>query len=76
MSRFRIREQDTIKASATSDETRRFLGSIYDSGFTTIQEVETTLLSRIPHFAGKKINITITNCDKEECKNYTISVNK
>jgi hypothetical protein len=76
MGRFRIKEQDTIKATAVSEDTRKFLSSIYDSGFTTIQEVEDSLTRKIPHFTGKKINITITNCDKEECKNYTISVNK
>lgn len=73
--RFRIKETDTIKATATSVQTRKLLSSIYDSGFTSIDEVKDILLSKIPYFGGKKIDISILNIDKDECKNLTINVN-
>jgi len=69
MKRFRI------KATACSEKTRKLLCSVYDSGFTTIKEVQNALIRKIPYFNGKKINITITNLEKEQSKNYTINVN-
>jgi hypothetical protein len=75
MKRFRIKENDTIKATACSEKTRKILSSVYDSGFTTIKEVQNALIRKIPYFNGKKINITITNLEKEQSKNYTINVN-
>lgn len=75
MQRFRIKETDTIKATATSSKTRKLLCSMYDSGFTTIEGVQTALLKKIPFFGGKSIDISITNLDKEQYKNLTIRVN-
>jgi hypothetical protein len=75
MGNFRIKEKDTIKATACSEQTRKILSSVYDSGFTTIKQVENALIRKIPYFDGKKINITITNLEKEQSKNYTINVN-
>ena len=73
--RFRIRKKDTIKATISSVMTRKILSSVYDSGFTTISEVEAALIRKIPHFEGKEVLITITNIDKEESKQYTIKTN-
>jgi hypothetical protein len=75
MKKFRIKRIETIKGTACSEKTGKILSSIYDSGFTTIKEVERTLIRKIPYFDGKKINITITNIEKEISKNYTINVN-
>ena len=75
MQRFRIKETDTIKATATSTKTRKFLSSVYDSGFTTIEGVQRALLRKIPHFEGKSIDISITNLDKEQYKNFEVRVN-
>lgn len=73
--RFRIKEKDTIKATVSSVMTRKILASVYDSGFTTISEIEAELIRKIPHFEGKEVLITITNIDKEESKQYTIKTN-
>lgn len=75
MSRFRIKNSDTIKATASSAKTRKLLCSLYDSGYTSIKQVERALIAKIPYFDGKKIDITITNLEKEQSKHYTINVN-
>jgi hypothetical protein len=75
MKKFRIKNCETVKATASSEKTGKLLSSLYDGGFTTIKAVERALIRKIPHFEGKKINITITNLDKEISKNYTINVN-
>ena len=72
---FKIAKKDCIKAFAVSNTTGKILSSVYDSGFTTISEVQSTLLRKIPFFGGKKINIQITNLDKEKYKSFDISVN-
>lgn len=75
MKRFRIREDDTVKATAVSDN-RKLLSSVYDGGFTTIKEVEAALIRKIPYYSGNKIVISILNIDKDEYKDYTIKVNQ
>jgi hypothetical protein len=74
-SRFRLSFTDTVKATVASAQTGKFLASIYDSGFTTIKQVESALLSKVPHFGGKKVNVSITNLDKEQSKSYELNVN-
>ncbi len=75
MSKFRIKERNTIKASCSNKETGKFLASIYDSGFTTIGQVEGALLRKIPFTSAKKIEITIVNEDEQISKTYTKKVN-
>ena len=75
MKRFRISEDDTIKAVAVSEKTGKLLSSLYDSGFSTISEVKNSLLRKIIYFEGKKISIRITNEKKETYKNFVVKVN-
>ena len=72
---FRIKESDTIRANALNVE-GRVLATVYDSGFKTIKQVESTLLRKIPHFGGQKVDISILNIDKDIYKRYTINVNQ
>lgn len=76
MGRFRIAKNDTIKASAYCPKQRKLLATVYDDNFTRIDEVKSALLRKIPHFSGKKIEISITNQDKETNKSFEISVNR
>ena len=76
MRRFRIKENDTISASAFNSESGKLLASLYDSGFTTIGQVESALLRKIPYTIAKKIDITIINKYEETSKFYTKKVNK
>lgn len=69
----RISRKDEIKATAMGD--REMLASLFDSGFTTLAEVEKALIRKIPFYSGSKLNITITNLDKQESKNYDLKVN-
>ena len=71
---FRIKESDTVRANVLSVE-GRVLATVYDSGFKTIKQVESTLLRKIPHFGGKKLQLSILNIDKDIYKRYTINVN-
>lgn len=72
---FRIKESDTVRANALNIE-GKVLATIYDSNFTTIKQVESALLRKIPHFVGKKLDISIFNIDKDIYKRYTINVNQ
>ena len=76
MSRFRIKANDTIKASCSNKETGKFLSSIYDSGFTTIGQVESALFHKIPFTSAKHIDICIVNQDEQTSKTYTKKINK
>lgn len=75
MVRFRIKERDTVKATASCSKTRKLLSSVYDGGFTTIDGVKSALLRKIPHYSGNKISISITNIDEETHKSFEINVN-
>jgi hypothetical protein len=75
MSRFRIKANDTIKASCSNKETGKFLSSIYDSGFTTIGQVENALMRKIQYTNAKHIDICIVNQDEQTSKTYTKKVN-
>lgn len=75
MSRFRIKANDTIKAFCNNKETGKFLSSIYDSGFTTIGQVENALMSKIPYTNAKHIDICIVNQDEQTSKTYIKKVN-
>ena len=70
---FRVGKKDCIKAFAISGTTGKILSSVYDSGFTKVSEIQSELLRKIPYFGGNKINIQITNIDKEKHKSFDIS---
>ena len=72
---FRIKESDTVRANVLNME-GKVLATVYDSGFTTKKQVESTLLRKIPHFSGQKVEIGIFNIDKDTYKRYTIKVNQ
>lgn len=74
--KFRIGKEDTIKATAYNSEKRNILATIYDSGYTKIEQVINELYRKIPHYTGKKIEITIYNQDKEKIKHITRKVNQ
>ena len=73
--KFRISENNTIKASLRCTEHGKLLSTVYDSGFTTIKQVQSTLLRKVPHYTGKSATVSITNLDKEENKTYQIKLN-
>lgn len=72
---FRIKESDTVRANVLNMECK-VLATVYDSGFTTKKQIECALLRKIPHFGGKKVEISIFNIDKDTYKRYTINVNQ
>lgn len=75
MKRFRIKKEDTVSAQAVS-ERGKLLAPLYDSGFTTIAQVESALLRKIPYYGGKKLEIRILNNDEQTYKTYDKNVNK
>jgi len=74
--KFRIKENDTIYATVSNKESGKLLASLYDSGFTTIGQVESSLLRKIPYTSAKKLDFTVTNKDEQTSKCYTKKVNK
>ena len=72
--RFRLSVNDTVKATAYSNG--KLLASLYDSQFTTIEQITSTLIRKIPYFSGKIIEISIHNETKDTSKYLTIKVNK
>ena len=62
--RFRISKNDTIKATAFTGG--KLLASLYDSQFTTIDQITSTLIGKIPYFSGKSIEISIYNETKQK----------
>lgn len=75
MANFRIKQNDTIHATVCNNENGKLLASIYDSGFTTIGQVESALLRKIPYTSAKKLDFTIVNKDEQISKSYTKKVN-
>ena len=71
---FRISKNDEIKARALS-ENNNLLALVYDSGFTTINEVVNVLMSKIQYTSSKKITIVITNITKETVKYIDKNIN-
>lgn len=71
MTNFRIKNNDTVYATVCNAESGKLLASIYDSGFTTIGQVESALLRKIPYTSAKKLDITIVNKDEQTSKSYT-----
>ena len=74
--RFRIKNNDTVYATVCNKESGKLLASTYNSGFTTIGQVESVLLRKIPYTSAKKLEFTITNKDEQISKCYTKKVNK
>jgi hypothetical protein len=73
MKRFRIRQLDTIKATLVS-ENGKLLSSVYDSGFSSISEVKSRLISKVPYYSGRVYSVCISNLDKEEYKSFNVLV--
>ena len=73
--RFIISKNDTVKATMSSHD-GKLLSSVYDSQFTTINEVVGMLISKVPYTPTKSVNITIYNVDKDTVKYLTKKVNK
>ena len=73
--RFRISKNDTVKATM-SNNNGMILASLYDSQFTTINDVVSSLVRKVPHASTGKVNITIWNQDKDTVKYITKKVNK
>ena len=72
--RFRIKKDDTIQAYA-KNVNGKLLSSLYDSGFTTIEQVRIAILRKISYFSGNKIDISITNETEQTWKQFQIKVN-
>ena len=72
--RFRVSKNDTIKAIASGKN--GLLSTVYDSEFTSINQVINRLISKIPYYSGKTIEISIYNIDKQTVKYITKKVNK
>ena len=72
--KFRISKNDTIKATASGQN--GLLLTVYDSGFTTISQVVGKLISKIPYYSGKSIEISIYNENTQRIKYITKKVNK
>lgn len=72
--RFRISKDDTIKATISCNYV--LLNSIYDSQFTTIGEVISRLISKVPYFQSKYVEINIYNETKGQSKYITKIINK
>ena len=72
--KFRISKNDEIKATASGSD--GLLSSVYDSQFTTIDEVVGVLMRKIPYYSGKKIDVEIFNMTKDKVKYLSINVNK
>lgn len=74
MTNFRIKERDTVTAKATS-ESGKLLATLYDGGFTRKSQVVSALLSKIPYYSGKFIEVSILNEDTETYKIFRIKTN-
>lgn len=72
--RFRVSKNDTIKATASGEN--GLLSTVYDSEFTTIDQIVSRLISKIPYYSGGTIEISIYNIDKQTVKYITKKVNK
>lgn len=72
--RFRVKQNDTVKAYASNTE-GKLLASLYDSGFTRKSQIDNRLINKIPHYSGKKIQISISNEDTNTYTSYLINVN-
>lgn len=72
--RFRIAYNDTIRAYIYNSR-GKLLATLYDSGFTTIKQVETALINKVPYFSGKRLEVSILNEDKGAYKHYETKVN-
>ena len=76
MKKFRVKQNDTVRATAVNPENRVRMAGLYDSGFTKISEIQSALLRKIAYCNAKSLDISITNEDEQTHKSYTIKVNK
>lgn len=62
MKRFRISKHDMVKAHIFNKD-GKLLTTLYDSGFTTIDQIKTTLRGKVNGY--NKTSISISNEDKQ-----------
>ena len=72
----RISTKDEIKANVYNPKTRKLLAYLFDDNFSTIKEIESALLKKIPFTYARELEVSIYNLTKEEGKTYTIRVNQ
>ena len=76
MNKFRIKQSDTIKATLIEQRSGRLIATVYDSEFTTINQVVRALFNKVRYTTAKKVNVAIHNLDKEQSKHFVLNVNK
>ncbi len=73
--KFKLSRQNTVNASLQCAKSGKLLATLYDSGFTTIKQVQSALFNKVAHFTGLKVIVSITDTDKEQNKTYKVKVN-
>ncbi len=72
---FRLSKSDSVRVEAVSPS-GRLLAIYTDDGYTKIAQCIATILRKIPHYEGARIDVRITNLTKETFTNRFIKVNK
>lgn len=63
--KFRISANDTVKAQIFNSDDK-LIASLYDSGFTTISQIKSSLLGKVNDYNKRgKFTYSIVNEDKE-----------
>jgi hypothetical protein len=77
MKRFRINKDNTVLGTVSSLGTHNdhLLASVYDSGFTTINQIISTLNRKIAFYGGNKLSYRIAIPEKELVKYIIKKVN-
>lgn len=73
-SRFRLYEKDEVKIEAVSNG--KLLATVRDSGFGKVAQAVGAVLRKIPHFAGKTIEVRITNLTRDTYTYRYIATNR
>lgn len=73
--RFRLAYNDTVRAYLYNSK-GQIIATLYDSGYTTIKQVETALLKKVPYYSGKRIDVSTANDTKGTYKMYKRTVNQ
>lgn len=74
MRRFRIAQDDTVKANILNGN--NIIASIYASGYSSIEQVKNELIRRVSYTSAKSLNIQIYIPAKEISKHFKIKVNR
>lgn len=65
--RFRISYKDTVRAYLYNSK-GQMIATLYDSGYTTIKQVETALIKKVPYFSGKRLEVSISKAHTNSTK--------